>query len=302
MAKNMRYLHYTSIFAFFVLLLASCSDSDQSEIVTPELREVSFSVANEFIGQSFEPMSRTESGAKYYGMNIYKDGKPYAYGVFDELAKMRVILEADAEYDFECTSLLEDHHKVAKIHYKTAGDVFMYPFCVGTEEKGYPISELNHFIYSDKENLYCIGDGKTTVVDGDAMDSEGFATKTKDEFYPSQYRWYGDLNKFTLTSDDVVNINLKSASFAVKLLTDNVPDGSVTWYSTYYDFCNPVIDANNLEVTTVFSFAEIKNPLPSKLSLNIVWTRESGSHNPASTVDIEIEPQKITSLTLNFEG
>lgn len=299
----MKHPNYISFFAFFVLLLASCSDSYQNEIIAPEVREVRFSIANEFISQSFEPMSRAEAGAKYYGMNIYKDGKPYAYGVFDDVAKMSVVLETDAEYDFECTSLREDHHKVAKIHDKSEGDVLKYPFCVGTEEKdegkGYPLGKFNQFIYSDKENLYCIGYGKTTVADGE-VDKDGFASETKDETFPSQYRWYGELEDCDISSNEI-EIQLNFASFGVKVTAKEVPEGWVTWSSYSCDFFNPIINADNLEVTNVFSFNDLKSTKPYAIRLRIVWTRDSGKSNGTNNVDIEVQPKTMTCLALNFQ-
>ena len=142
------------------------------------------------------------------------------------------------------------------------------------------------------------------MVVGD-VDEEGFATKLKETSYPSLYRWYGLVSDFALSEDNnVIAIDLESASFAVKVYTDNVPKGWVTWYSNSrydtYDFCNPVIDADNREVTNVFTFPNIKKPQPSGINLNIVWHCDAEEEKQASTT-IDIKPKTMTSLKLNLE-
>ncbi len=58
-----------------MLFLTACSQShkDEPQDLTP--REVSLSLGGEFVETSFQPMSRAVTGAQYYGINVYKDGK-----------------------------------------------------------------------------------------------------------------------------------------------------------------------------------------------------------------------------------
>lgn len=298
----MKHLNPISILAFFVLLFASCSESGTDDLINPKYRDVRLAVNEGFISQEFEPMSRADSKVRYYGMNVYKDGQPYAYGVFDDQSKMNIRLEVDGEYSFECTALEDDRRTIAKIHDKAAGDVFKFPFCVGTEEnddeKGYPLSELNHFVFSEKENLYSICAGKSTVATQVAAD--GFATKYKNETFPSQYRWYGVLDDCDISSGEI-EIELKFVSFGVKVHSEEVPEGSVTWSCSSCDFGNPILDDDNLEVTNVFSFHDFKLAQSYFIRLNIVWTHSSGKSNGPKSVDIEVKPNTMFDLKLNLQ-
>ncbi len=297
-----------------MLFLTACSQShkDEPQDLTP--REVSLSLGGEFVETSFQPMSRAVTGAQYYGINVYKDGKHYAYGVFTSEENMTLTLTPGSKYDFECTAVQDDRHKIAKIN--DNGGMFKRPFLVGNKEDegaGFALTNLNKFVYSPSEFLTGIKSAKSTVVDGD-VDASGYASKTKEEkYHPSQYRFYGELKGYTLDSSSSITIPLKCASFQIEVGTTEVPDGVITWQeessSRTIDFSFGSLTPGNISHLTTYAFdrpdlcwtSTDANPTAKDFKIKFVWTRDGGN-TKEGTDAITVKRNTKTVVTLNLEG
>lgn len=311
----MNSIKFAIVACIAVIGISSCSQShkDQPQDMTP--REVKISLGGEFIATSFQPMGRADNDAKYYGINVYQDNIPYAYGVFTSEAKMAVTLTPGKIYKFECTTVKDDKHKIAKINDK--GGMLRYPFCVGTKEdegEGYLLSDLNQFVYSSKEFLTSLKSAKSTIVIGNE-DANGYATNYKDEpYHPSQLRFYGELSGYQLTATDNIRIDLKCASFQIGVeTTDNeVPDGVITWAedATYpsIDFSHGSLTPGNITYTATYAFDRpdlcwsLSDDNTSKVfNIKFTWTREGGN-TKEGTDKITVKRNTKTVVTLNLEG
>lgn len=315
----MKIFKYGVIVSAMIVGLTSCrSHSDQPEAIGS--KEISFSLGGEFAQISYEPLARAQSTTKYIGMNIYSkpaigdgDGdeeyEPYAYGVFTDIESMKILLSPDYEYKFECTTLEEDQHKIAKI--KNDDDAELkYPFCVGKEETSYKLSNLNKFVLSSNENLSKIYRGMSTIAT--EVDNDGFATKIKDEkYHPSQMRYYGIREGFKVSSSNLkASIPLKSASFGLKIVAEEIPDGEITLNladeDTSLDVSAFSLSPTNTEMTVKYSFEDMKacgNSTDAKpvKSFDIIFTWKREGSLKTAKKEIEVQRNTLTVITLNVD-
>lgn len=304
----MKFINYAIIALAIIVGFTSCrSHSDEPNVTG--LQEVSFKLGGEFTQISYEPLSRAETSAKYIGMNVYsreisgEEYEPFAYGVFTTTEDMKILLSPTCEYKFECTTLEDDKHKIAKIKDGDDGEL-RFPFCVGSNNKGYKLSNLNKFISSDTENLSQIKNGKTTIVDKE--DTDGFAISTKEPLFPSQMRYYGIEENFKVGTG-TATIDMKSVSFGIKI-TAEIQDGTITLDDEYdsIDLSGLAISNSQKECVAKYSCQSPFNwwnttntsEKTQSFTINFTWTHGGISKTAQETIDVF--RNRLTVISINL--
>ena len=311
----MKFINHAIIVSALIVGLTSCrSHSDEPVPAGP--KEVSFVLGGEFTQISYEPLSRAETPAKYIGMNVYSressDGEyePFAYGVFTDTEKMKIFLSPACEYRFECTTLEDDRHKIAKIKNGDAGEL-RYPFCVGPHNnnssgshRAYKLSDLNKFISSDSENLSQIKNGKTTIAETE--DADGFALSTQQPLFPSQMRYYGIEEDFKVATG-TAKIELKSMSFGLKI-TAEIQNGEITLDEEYeaIDLSGLSLSDSQKECVAKYSYSNLFewwNPNDSReksrsFTINFTWS--NGGSSKTAQEDVDVYRNRLTVISINL--
>lgn len=306
---------FVAISTAFITLTSCHSKSDQPLPTGP--REISFSLGGEFADVTYEPLSRAANQAKYYAMNISRRSNPskpgenytpYAYGVFDNIDDMKITLSPEYTYKFECTSLLEDKQQIAKID-DGKGGVFMFPFCIN-DTQGYSLDNLNKFVTSETEYMPELSRGKSTVTDG-KVDENGLTTNHKNvDYHPSQMRYYGVVEDYTLNALNSVSIPLLSVSFGLKIVIPQMPEGSIK-ITDNQNYLEPIIieasqsEPNKVESITKYALDDAPTWIAEAPShnkqflLTFEWTKDNGSKKSA-VQPIEVRRNTLSVITINL--
>ena len=80
--------------------MSGCYDDDLLSVQVPQLPiTVTLNLGGE-ITTSDSPLTRAGSGNDIYGIQVYKDGEPFAHGVFDNVDNVKINLLAGSKYKF----------------------------------------------------------------------------------------------------------------------------------------------------------------------------------------------------------
>ncbi len=90
------YVHHILVIAF-VLLLSACNTTEIDTAVSDDLIEVPIHFSGE-VSVSESPLTRAESSDDLYGIQVYQNGEPYAYGLFDVISNMSIYLHSGQNY------------------------------------------------------------------------------------------------------------------------------------------------------------------------------------------------------------
>lgn len=322
--KQMKLFFLTLIGLLVSISLFSCSHTDGSlsEPVPNDdgkTYEVSLSLGGEYTSVTEEPLSRAEEDTpkKYYGVNVYcmkTDGTEntynrYAYGVFDNVADMRITLLGGYRYKFECTSVTEDNDKIGYESMWINGiynpDCLGYPFMING---GYfPISNLNRFLIDQKNNLTTIKNGTSKIENGEY----GI-----EAVYPRLNRFYGELEDYLPSDGATATILMKRTVFGIKVVVNGVPDGSLEWYdntsyrNNSYGLCFSYANCTGtekIERTDIFTFPNVydcwksEEPYTQDFTIYFVWTRANG-YKQYFDKPIIVKRNVMTTVNVNLTG
>ena len=206
-------------------LLFSCSGSDELDNNwpdepnnTPELIDVSLGFVGDPISISESQLSRAgEVKKKIYGINVYYregDGgyNHYAYGLFDNIADMKISLISKYNYKFECTIVQDDKDEL----YVSNDGYYSYPFRSYSSN----IKLENKFIVSTTNSTYL-----QEMRYGLSAIKNGNSSTRKD--YPCTDRLYGELTNYTPTDGGTAIINMKRTVFGAKFVVTPPTDGTL---------------------------------------------------------------------------
>lgn len=311
--------------------LSSCSGNDEP-LPEPILNEegksyvVSLNLGGEYTSVTEEPLSRANevTPEKYYGINVYcmkTDGTEtsysrYAYGVFDNVADMKVTLLGGYKYKFECTSVTEDNDKIGYQSVWSNGTStynLIYPFITyyssyyGTT--GFPLLNLNSFIINQERNLYRIKYGTSSV--------KIYEDSYIDKYYPRLNRFYGELEDYIPSDGATATIPMKRTVFGIKVVVNGVPDGSLEWYDNKdyrinYDYgltfsCENCTGPDQIECNDIFTSPEVydcwksEEPYTQDFTIYFVWTRANG-YKQYFDKKITVKRNVMTTITVNLKG
>lgn len=224
--------------------------------------EVTLNLGGDFLTTYDSPITRAPFGRKLYGVNVYysdesdKNDKgvyqysnKYAYGIFDDLSKIKLTISSKYTYKFEVAAIEENADLFYTYTDGNAVEHFSYPF-IKLDKFASATDELlnvgivkNTFELNSTTNLTEIKNGKSYLVINDngmnvATEKNGediiFQYSVKN--YPCTDRFYGEFDGFSVKADTTANITLKRTAFAILMKVVPPENGNLNIY------CKDLID------------------------------------------------------------
>lgn len=291
------------------LLMISCSNgADDFEAPQPEQLKTVAETVDVSLGFSGDitisesPLTRSDSKKKIYGVNVYyrvgDSGtyQHYAYGLFDNVADMRISLISKYNYMFECTIVQDD---VDELYVDNEGNY-------GSPFWNYGSSYLlttkldNKFIVSTTtdDHLTEIKYGQSTVKNG-----ESSTTKS----YPRTIRQYGELAGYKPTEGETPIINMKRTVFGAKFVITPPADGSLQ--VSVNDLLNTTVKADDSEFNqeAIYSFNNVykcwqqQEDMTQTFDLKLTWNRANGATQTYSKM-LTMKRNVMTTVNISASG
>lgn len=281
------------LFALALIAFASCSKDDAIENESIEGKEyiVNLGFSGE-IEVSHSPLSKAGTndlyGVQVYTMDTEKNRyTPYAYGLFDNVADMEIVLTGGNKYFF-MASMVEN----GKNCIDTYNGDYSAPFSINNTST--PLE--NKFIYSGDKEMSSLNNGKANL--------KGY---TETFYRPNIVRYYGDVSDFTPTEGKSVTINMKKVVFGAKFIVPELSEGSVN--INIPDAPEMVITYPNTEIEDIFTFANGNaqygdwddDDFQENLEIYITWTKADGTVVPVSNPIIEFIRNEMTTVTIKLK-
>ena len=143
------------LFASGIGFLYGCSSYlEDTPTDNEEMIEVSFTLSGEIsVSVNETPMDNTRAGEStsddLYGIQVLQDGEKYAFGLFDNVAKMKLFLHSGHSYKAICSSI-KNGKTVLKYYNTTYGTGFGKIWYMYDSESGVP-----HSCSQNGSNLNC---------------------------------------------------------------------------------------------------------------------------------------------------
>lgn len=289
------------LFAVTLLLgFSSCSKNDEGNTeLTPESSEmvtVSLALGGEVI-TSEQPLSRAEetSSTDLYGVQVYEEGKKYAYGLFDNIGDMKINLTRDKAYKFVVTLVKDGKNKV-----DCPNEAYDYPFVSFTGRT--PLS--NKFNYSNSVYFTGLTSGHTSI------------DNYNNRYYPKTDRFYGELSGYIPTVNGTANIELKRTAFGLRYEIENLTDGSIslnvskTFTPSSTSITETFIDETGITESEtegrIFTFKDVyacwqlADDYSESVTVSISWLRGIGVTVPLGSVNVQVKRNVMNVLKINL--
>ena len=290
------------------LLVTACSSDDESTneqpVDIPETVEISLGMSGDVIATSDSPITRaSETKQKIYGINVYyregNDGyyNHYAYGLFDNVADMKISLISKYNYKFECTIVQDD---ADELYYWTSGDVryYSYPFIY---DYGYDIALENKFIVSTTNSTYLnrIQSGFTYVKSGNSYNRKN---------YPATDRLYGELSGYVPQTNGTATIPMKRTAFGAKFVINPPADGTLNVRCG--EFFNVDVAAGgeaNTIAESLYAFSDVYScwqqteDYTQNFTVNLTWKRSNGATQTFNQ-NVTMRRNVMTTVNVNVNG
>lgn len=281
------------------LLLVACSSDDEMSndpVSVPETVEVQLGFDGDPISISESPLTRAGEKKKIYGINVYyREGENgnyqnYAYGLFDNVADMKISLISSYTYKFECTIVQED-----KDNLYIYNNSYSSPFETYYSWSSVYSTELkNKFIVSTTSNAYLSGIKYGTT-----------STNNGNKSWPSTDRLYGELTNYIPTNGGTAVINMKRTAFGAKFVINPPADGSlnIDVYKGEYLFSQTIssTDAQIID-ESIYTFSDVyacwsrQEDYTQNFTLKLTWNRGNGA---TQTFDKTITMKRNVMTTVN---
>lgn len=204
-----------------------------------KLYTVSLSMGGDYVEEADEPLTKATTQNSYVGINVTRlpeDGssetkEQYAHGVFTSKEGIDITLVSGFLYTFEAT-VLTDNDDIYTLNKNSFQKPFLKTTIGENNPVGYDSNDADKFIYSTKvtENVNTSDFWLCMLSSGTAYVNSGNNNIFTYD-YPRVHRYYGISSDYNPSSDNPsVKIDLKYKSFGLKVVGENIPEGtSVTW-------------------------------------------------------------------------
>ncbi|MBR2492453.1 MAG: hypothetical protein IKB64_03150 [Paludibacteraceae bacterium] len=284
--------------ALFAILMcvnfASCSNEEND--IPQKGKEVIVSLG--FDGDfeiSESPLSRATSNDLYF-IQIGQGSSAStaimcAYGLFDDISKMKVKLIEGETYYFGAF-ILKDAKEVLK-HTEYTYENSPFPF----------ITELtNQFIFSDEDSYAASESQKIGVF---TMDY----TYSDDNIYqiPNLDFYVGDATEYTVAENSNVTIYARRWAFGANFVAENITDGSVKICMKKDSYISPTIELTSSQSTNddIYSYSpaicgsDMEN---INLSVSFIWVKSDGTEVTLGTPTINFKRNVKTTVKINVDN
>lgn len=296
MKKNI--IHHILAIAL-TLLLYACNTAEIDTAVSDELISVPIHFSGE-VSISESPLTRAESNDDLYGIQVYQNGTPYAYGLFDDVSDVKLYCHSGREYSFKYT-MIRNGKQIVKQRSGSGGDSYSqsyngkafgkyfssssdvefwnsgYIFVCGTnlidnydsgkQRSSIPVS--NCFIYSSVKYM-----SRLTIPV--IINQAGNLTQYIE-------RYYGEADHFIPSGP--LTLELKCVSFKLQYSVSGITDGSLSVNvtnsnHTFFNDSGLTASYTSPEVTYCFDNItgawQYADNYTENLTVHMVWTRGVG--------------------------
>jgi len=280
------------------LLLAGCSQDDRlsepaesQEVYTVRLN------LNGDIQTEDSPLSRAETESRdLYGIQVYKDGKGFAAGMFDNTDNITINLLAGGSYKFVCTAIKEGKDILYNPGYSYGLSGCFY--CPGNFRLW---DNSNSFLYSASGIMRELNSSYTYYT----------PTSSDTKRCAEIDRFYGELDGYTPSVNGVVNLELKRVSFGIKVNVSNITDGNVA--VKCYNSSNTFVDVSGLTANyesegKLFSMYDIYNAwqyadsYTENITLDVTWNRGVGvTQKWSKTIQVKRNAMNTVRIKLSAD-
>jgi len=289
-------------------LLYGCSKNENTPNGVEEPKNVLVSLA--FKGEILEedtPMSISRSGESsddLYGIQIYKDGAPYQYGLFDNTSNLQALLQRGSTYKFECTLVKDGKNKLYKNTNQGGKVRFGYPFVTNSLET---VCELSNGLIKTDAYFFM-----------SLSSSCSYPRSNSSVKYNLVDRYYGELDNYIPTEDGIVSIELKHTVFGIKTIIQGIPDGSVaisiksvntTPAGTHYTFYEKTditsdYQSENLvyECGDVFGAWQYADNYTENVIVSVRWTRSVGVVQDLGSKEIQVKRNMMNVIRISLSA
>lgn len=312
--KTFKLIGMVMIAIMMCMSFASCGNEDVVALEEPQNDDyitVGLGCTGEFLEFSDSPMSRTAEDA-LYGIQVfaltksgtnedetitYYNSTPYAYGMFTSLENIKIKLLRGKQYRFDVGIAID-------------------PFKYGQEHwfhETYNQNQNKDFTYSSQQEVYPTA-------------HSGYASHYTEYLHD---RYYGELEIYTPTENENINIYTKRVGYGVKYETTGLKTGETltievskpydesslytveignephdgiytfsnilsAWYDTYNEYVGPHPETGNPMYNTLSYRSEKK--------LAISWNKADGNVIPMGTYDVTFKRNVKTTIRINAEN
>ena len=287
-----------------LLLLSSCSTQDEPTLAPPvdaKTYTVSFGLAGEITSITDSPLTRAVSNDLYgiqvysapdstYAEGTYQQERPYAYGLFDDKAKMSIKLMAGYKYRFVCTMIVDAKNKLVNDNNYFSSSPFYLSMGYNNQQ------QLSNIYYSTDNYLHALSDGYASLSDP--------IVGRIDFHRPNVDRYYGVTRDYIPTRDSTVVINMKRMVFGAKFVAEGLVDGKLLIHVEGAPLLT--IEVPSTEVQDIFTFDIVGNltrysekgveiDYYEDIPVSINWLNADSVKVPIASQNIRFTRNKLTT-------
>lgn len=274
-----------------------------------------------------------------YGISVYydkeKDGNindVYGYGLFDNVADMKISLLTGYKYKFVCSMIKDGKAKLGVYNKFYDGSSYSgtsketgygYPFCkqnrsYKADSYDYDITKYwyydaltpikNEFILGDGYHLTGLGNGATHNIEDYMFSNVSYSGYTS---YPKTERYYGEVTNYTPVQGSTVSINMKKCVFGIQININGLTDGTLSVrlkeYNNYYNNIVSFSDLDSDGTTAIVTFNDVydcwlQDAYSLKSNLYITWTRGNNVTQTLETQTVTLKRNVLTTININLVG
>lgn len=284
-----------------VILAWSCSSDSEGEPLdgsndqpSNEIKEytVSLGMIGEILDIEESPLTKA-GGNDLYGVQVYSkisetDYIPYAHGLFDDKALLKIKLQSNQIYKFVATMVVDGKRK---IWYTTGG--YCHPYYLGNKEY-----ELNNSFEYNELYFDALWKGTSAIVI--SYTPQMFNT-------PNIERYYGEVLDYVPSSNGDISINMKRACFGAKFIAEGLTEGKLK--INIKEAPELSISYGKTEVQDIFTFKNtypygstwVKDDYSEVIPVSVSWEKSNGvvvnlieqtivfKRNTMSTITIKVK-------------
>lgn len=314
----------------FAVMLSGCAKEIES---LSEQKNEMVLVNLDLVGEVYEdetPLTRSFTSNDLIGVQVYQDLEPYAYGLFDDVSKIKLFLHTGKKYRFVCTvvkngkgivvkgdnissanyvdfalpndravsyALSEGKYGLPFLVYRP-GPLDSYNYSIPTYANGDGAGLSNSFAYSSDLYFPCLTFGTITLGD----------YKTNKNF-PQADRFYGWVDNYSATKNGTLSIPMKRVGFGLTLSVSGITDGSVnvTIKNSAQTFANNTgITTDKQFGTTTWSFFDLANVYKyadnyaENFTVGVVWNRGVGVTQNLGTKTVQFKRNAVNHVKIKL--
>lgn len=311
---------------FTIILLALLALACQKEdMAIEEGRDclVTFNTVGEITISEEELTRGSASLNDLYAVQVYKGGKPFAMGIFDDVSKMQLNLKTGSTYDIRMAMVRDAKSHLSDYFSLTNNGVATRNSYVGPYYFSYNYWDLyyyfqtNQFFYNSNNYLHYYRNEDATDVSTFSNSSFEFGRiregSLKEVRYPTCTDWfYGEVNKYTPTGEvATLDFVLKRTGFRLKYELSGVTDGEVTVqiYNDTRTFINNTTATTSYESEEQFiAFYDTYNAwlyadnYTENMTVKLTWKRGIGVTQDLGTKTIQVKRNCLNNVRITLSS